>query len=49
MGDSVKVFVGGLVSIGIITAVVSSGRNSASVVSSIGTAGSGLLGTAIKG
>lgn len=48
-GGAVQLFVGGLVTIGIITAIVLPGRNSASVAQAVGKAGSGLLGTAISG
>lgn len=47
--DGVKVFVAGLVTIGIITAIVLPGRSTAKVITSAGTAGSNLLGTAITG
>lgn len=48
-GGAVDVFVAGLITIGIITALVLPGRNTASVIKSTGQAGSGLLGTAISG
>lgn len=47
--DMVKVFVAGVITIGVITALVSNGRNTAGVIKSTGQAASGLLGTAIKG
>lgn len=49
MSDSVKVFVAGLVTIGIITAAFLPGRQTVAGISAAGTAGSGLLGTAIRG
>lgn len=48
-GGTFQLFVGGIVTIGIITAVALPGRQSANVVKSIGSAGQGLLGTAIQG
>lgn len=47
--DVVKTFVAGVITIGVITALVSSGRQTANVITSSGKAASGLLGTAIKG
>lgn len=41
--------VGGIVTIGIITALVLPGRKTAQVATATGKAGSGLLGTAISG
>lgn len=49
MGKSVQIFVAGVITIGIITALVANDRNTASVISAGGSAGSNLLGTAIKG
>jgi hypothetical protein len=49
MQDVLKVFVTGVVTIGIITALFSNGRNTANVITSGGSAASNLLGTAIKG
>jgi len=45
----IDIFVAGIVTIGIITALMLPGRQTASVVKATGQAGSGLLGTAIKG
>lgn len=49
MMDVVKAFVAGVVTIGIITALVMNGRNTASVIKAAGSASGGLLGTAITG
>lgn len=49
MSRNATLFVGGIVTIGIITALTMSGRNTAGVATSVGNAGSGLLNTAIKG
>lgn len=46
---AVDIFIGGVVTIGIITALMLPGRQTASVIKSTGQAGQGLLGTAIKG
>ena len=44
-----KVFVVGVVTIGLVTALVMNGRQTANVIKAGGSASSGLLGTAIKG
>lgn len=49
MGDSLKVFVSGVVAIGIITALFLPGRETAKGILAAGSAGSNLLGTAISG
>jgi len=49
MGKTMDIFVSGVVTIGIITALFLPGRQTASGVKAIGTATSGVLGTAIKG
>jgi hypothetical protein len=49
MGKTGQIFIAGVVTIGIITALVLNGRNTASVIQQTGQAGSGLLGTAING
>lgn len=49
MGRNVTLFVTGIVTIGIITALVMPGRKTADVVNAGGTASSKLLATAIKG
>lgn len=49
MSRNVTIFVAGVVTIGIVTALVLPGRNTANVIRSSGTAASGLLGTAISG
>lgn len=45
----VEVFVAGVITIGIITALVMNGRQTTNVIKATGSAGSNLLGTAIKG
>lgn len=47
--DAVKAFVSGVVVIGLVTAVGLHGNQLATVLKSGGSAGSNLLGTAIKG
>ena len=49
MQDTVRVFVAGLISIGVITALFLPGRTTVAGITAIGTASSGVLGTAIKG
>lgn len=49
MGRTASIFAGGLVTIGIITALVLPGRQTAATAKAVGSAGSQLLGTAIKG
>jgi hypothetical protein len=49
MSKNFEIFIAGVVTIGIITALVLPGRNTASVIKSGGTAAQGLLGTAIRG
>jgi hypothetical protein len=49
MGRTAQIFFAGLISIGIITALTLPGRQTVGVVKATGQAGSGLLGTAIKG
>ncbi len=49
MQDTVKIFVTGVITIGIITALFMNGRNTVSGIQAAGTASSQLLGTAIKG
>lgn len=49
MGDTVKVFVAGLVTIGIITAAFLPGRTTVAGITAGGQAANGLLGTAING
>lgn len=49
MQDTIKVFVTGVISIGIITALFMNGRTTVQGITATGTAASGLLGTAIKG
>lgn len=48
-GDTAKTLVAGGVAIGMATAVLLPGRPTIGVIKSIGDAGSGYLGTAIKG
>jgi len=49
MQDAVKIFVTGVITIGIITAMFMNGRTTVSGIKAAGTASSGLLNTAIKG
>lgn len=49
MGKSAQLFIGGVVTIGVITALFLPGRSTVQGITAAGTAGSGLLGTAIKG
>lgn len=49
MQDSIKIFVAGVITIGVITALFMNGRTTVQGIGAIGTASSGLLGTAIKG
>jgi len=49
MGDTVKIFVTGVITIGVITALFMNGRQTTSGIKAAGTASSGLLSTAIKG
>jgi len=46
---TVDVFVAGVISIGIVTALVLPGRSTASVIGATGNATKGVLGTAITG
>ena len=47
--DVAKKFVAGIITIGIISALVLNGKSTAGVIKATGDAASGLLGTAIKG
>ena len=49
MGKTGTIFVSGLISIGIVTALFLPGRQTVAGAKAFGQAGSGLLGTAIKG
>jgi len=49
MKDTVQTFVAGLVTIGLATAVLLPGRKTIGTIHATGSAGSNLLGTAIKG
>jgi hypothetical protein len=49
MEKTIQIFVTGVITIGIITALFSTGRNTVQGIGAIGTASSNLLGTAIKG
>lgn len=49
MQDTVRVFVAGVITIGVITALFLNGRTTVQGIGAIGTASSGLLNTAIKG
>jgi hypothetical protein len=47
--DTVKIFVTGVITIGIITALFLNGRTTVQGIGAVGSASSGLLNTAIKG
>lgn len=47
--DVLKMFVAGLVTIGLATAILQKGRTTTDTVKAVGDAGSNLLGTAING
>jgi hypothetical protein len=49
MGDSVRIFVAGVITIGIITALFLPGRTTVQGITATGQAASGVLNTAIKG
>lgn len=49
MQDTVRIFIAGVITIGIITALFMPGRQTVSGIKAAGTASSGLLNTAIKG
>lgn len=49
MGDTVKVLVTGVITIGIVTALFLPGRQTVAGIKAAGGAASGLVGTAIKG
>ena len=49
MQDTVKLFVTGVITIGIITALFLPGRQTVAGIKAAGDASAGLLGTAIKG
>jgi len=49
MQDTVKLFVTGLITIGVITALFLPGRQTIGGIKAAGDAGTGLLNTAIKG
>jgi hypothetical protein len=49
MQDTVKIFVTGIITIGVITALFMNGRTTVQGITAAGTASSGLLNTAIKG
>lgn len=49
MGDSVRIFVAGIITIGIITALFLPGRTTVAAISATGDSSSKLLDTAIKG
>lgn len=49
MQDTIKIFVAGVITIGMITALFMNGRSTATGIKAMGDAASGLLGTAIKG
>lgn len=49
MQDSVRIFIAGVITIGVITALFMNGRTTVQGIGAVGTASSGLLNTAIKG
>ena len=49
MQDTLKIFVTGVITIGVITALFLNGRTTVQGITAAGTASSGLLNTAIKG
>jgi hypothetical protein len=49
MGDTLKVFIAGVVGIGLVTAIGLHGASLGTFATKAGSAGSGLLGTAVKG
>lgn len=49
MQDTARIFVAGLITIGIITALFLPGRQTVAGIKAIGSSSSGLLNTAIKG
>jgi hypothetical protein len=49
MGKGIAILAGGLVTIGVITALFMPGRQTVAGVKAVGSAGSNLLGTAIRG
>lgn len=49
MSDTVRIFVAGVITIGVITALFLPGRTTVQGIGAVGTASSGLLNTAIKG
>lgn len=49
MQDTIKVFITGVITIGVITALFLPGRSTVSGVTAAGSAASGLLNTSIKG
>lgn len=49
MGKGITIFVAGVITIGIVTAMVLPGRQTAQVISAGGKATQGVLGTAITG
>jgi hypothetical protein len=49
MGKGVTIFIAGVITIGIVTAMVLPGRQTAQVIGATGKATQGVLGTAISG
>jgi len=49
MQEVLRIFVAGVITIGVITALTMNGRQTVGLVTASGKAASGLLGTAIKG
>lgn len=48
-GQVLQIFVAGVITIGIVTALTLPGRQTVGVIKASGNAGQGLIGTAIKG
>lgn len=49
MQDTLRIFVAGIITIGVITALFLNGRTTVAGIGAVGNASSGLLNTAIKG
>lgn len=49
MNDTIRIFVAGVITIGVITALFLPGRTTVQAIGAAGSASSGLLNTAIKG
>ena len=49
MQDTIRIFVAGVITIGVITALFMPGRQTVAGIKAVGSSSSGLLNTAIKG